>query len=97
MPDGFGVIGFAAIVQFRNLPLAIAPPLPDGIGIADACGPIGIADAASYQFEGVDFAVRAVRKGNSPRDPVESRLGYLDLCHCFGDTPGAQTARVPSP
>ena len=57
MPDGLGVVGFAALDQFGNLPpenignrAAIAA---DGVGVANTFGPVGIADAASHQFEGV--------------------------------------------
>ena len=56
MPDRLGVIGFAALDQFGDLPpedvgnrAAIAA---DGVGIADAFGPIGIANTACHQFEG---------------------------------------------
>ena len=52
MPDGFGVVGFAALDQFGNLPpenvgdrAAIAA---DGIGVANAFGSVGIADAACH-------------------------------------------------
>ena len=85
MPDGFGVIGFAALDQFGNLPpenvgnrAAIAA---DGISIADAFSPVGIADAACHQFEGFDFAVRAVGEGNGQRDPIESGVDLLDKRH----------------
>jgi hypothetical protein len=84
MPDGFSVIRFAALDQLGNFPperignrAAIAA---DSVSIANTFGPVGIADTASYQFEGVDFAVRAVRETKGQRDRVESGLDCLDNC-----------------
>jgi hypothetical protein len=75
MPDGLSVMRFAALDQFGNLPserignrAAIAA---DSVSIANTFGPVGSADTASYQFEGGDFAVRAVREANGERDPIE--------------------------
>jgi len=52
LPNGLGIIGFAALDQFRDLPpesvgdcAAIAA---DCVGIADAFRPISIADTACY-------------------------------------------------
>ena len=85
MPDGFSVIRFAAFDQLGNLPperignrAAIAA---DSVSVADTFGPVGVADTASYQFEGVDFAVRAVREANGQRDPIESGVDRLDKRH----------------
>jgi hypothetical protein len=85
MPDGFRVIGFAALDQLGNLPperigdrAAIAA---DSLSIADAFGPVGITDTARYQFERVDVAVRAVRQANGQRDPVEPGVDRLDKRH----------------
>src|SRR5882762_3891024 len=85
MPDGFSVIRFAALDQLGNLPperignrAAIAA---DSVSIANTFGPVGIADTASYQFEGVDFAVRAVREANGQRDPIEPGVDRLDKRH----------------
>ena len=55
----------------------------DSVSIADAFGPVGIADTASYQFEGGDFAVRAVREANGQRDPIEPCVDRLDKRHCL--------------
>ena len=80
MPDRFGVIGLAALDQFGNFPpenignrAAIAA---DGIGVADAFGPVGIADTACDELKGRDFAMRAVGEGNASAGSgkVRSRL-----------------------
>src|SRR6195256_1899781 len=85
MPDGFSVIRFAALDQFGNLPperignrAAIAA---HSVSIANTFGPVGIADTTSYQFEGVDFAVRAVGEANRQRDPIEPGVDRLDKRH----------------
>ena len=85
MPDRFGVVGLAALDQFGDLPpqdvgnrAAIAA---DRIGIADAFGPVGIADAARYQFEGGDLAMRAVGEGDGEGDPIEPGVDRPDKCH----------------
>jgi hypothetical protein len=87
MPDGFGVVGFAAFDQLGNFPPESvgnrAAVAADGVGVADALGPVGIAEAACHEFKGRDFAMRAVGEGNRQRDPVESGLDCLDKCHCF--------------
>src|SRR3982074_913803 len=85
MPDGFSVIRFTALDQLGNLPperignrAAIAA---DSVSMANTFGPVGIADTTSYQFEGLDFAVRAVREANCQRDPIESGVDRLDKRH----------------
>src|SRR3982075_2181446 len=85
MPDGLSVIRLAALDQFGNLPperignrAAIAA---HGVSVANTFGPVGIADTAKYQFEGSDFAVRAVREANGQRDPIESGVDRLDKRH----------------
>ena len=87
VPDGFGIVGLAALDQFGNLPpenvgnrAAIAA---DGIGVANAFGPVGIAEAACHELKGLDFAVCAIGEGNRQRDPVESSVDLLDPRHCL--------------
>ena len=85
MPDSFSVIRFAALDQLGNFPpervgnrAAIAA---DSVSVANTFGPVGIADTASHQFEGVDLAVRAVREANGQRDPIEPGVDRLDKRH----------------
>src|SRR5450755_2478403 len=85
MPDGFSVIGFASLNQLGNFPpervgnrAAIAA---DSVSVANTFGTVGIADMTNYQFEGVDFAVRAVREANGQRDPIEPGVDRLDKRH----------------
>src|SRR4030088_3034996 len=85
MPDGFSVIRLAALDQFGNLPpkrIGNRPAIAaDSVSVANTFGPVGIADTTSYQFEGVDFAVRAVREANCQGDPIESGIDRLDKRH----------------
>jgi hypothetical protein len=85
MPDGLGVIGFAALDQLGNLaPQRIgnrAAIATDCVSIANTFGPVRIADTAGHQFEGVDVAVRAVRETGGEGNPVESCVDRLDERH----------------
>src|SRR3954452_15357350 len=85
MPDGLSVIRLVAPDQFGNLPpervgnrAAISA---HSVSVANTFGPVGVADTASYQFEGSDFAVRAVREANGQRDPIKSGVDRLDKRH----------------
>ena len=85
MPDRLGVVGFPAFDQLGDFaPEDIrdrAAVAADGVGVAGAFSPVGIANAACHQFEGCDFAMRAVGEGYRQRDPIEPALDRLDQCH----------------
>src|SRR3954453_3363248 len=85
MPDRFGIVGLAVLGESGDFPsqdigdrAAIAP---DRVGVAYAFGAIGIADAASDEFECLDLAMRAVGERDGERDAVEFGLDRLDACH----------------
>src|SRR5262249_15185085 len=64
MPDAFSVIGFVAFYQLRdfapeNIGDRAAIPA-DSVGVANALGTVGIADATSQELESLDFTMRAV-------------------------------------
>jgi hypothetical protein len=48
------------------------------VDIAIALRAIGIAYTTSYEFERVDFAMRAIPERNSQGDPIEPRLSGLN-------------------
>jgi hypothetical protein len=85
MPDSFCVIRFAALDQLGNFaPERVgnrAAIAADSVSVANTFGPVGIAHMTNYQFEGVDFAVGAVRQANGQRDPIEPGFDRLDIRH----------------
>ena len=85
MPDGLSVVGFSAFDQLWSLtPESIgncATIAPDSVCIANTFGAVGVDDAASNQFEGVDGAVRAVRETYGQRDAIESGVDFPDQRH----------------
>jgi hypothetical protein len=73
MPDALRVVGFAAFDQLGDLApedVGDRATIPtDSLGIANAFGTIGIADATSHELKRPYFAMRAVGKSDLKRDP----------------------------
>ena len=85
MPDRLDVVGLAALDQLGDLaPQDVgdrAAVAADRVGVADAFGAIGIADAAGDELERRDLAMRAVGERDRQRDPIEPGLDRFDHCH----------------